>query len=136
MTSLEELIGKDGSVNLGEDFEIRPGFLDEDGQTYWYGQVFYRQVTPTTESPVGEARLAVMRYMNGTLAPDPKDQAFDLAEHLYRLVCEVEHQSSMESITLRALALNRAEWENTIYRVMVVIACVVTGFLIVLWRTS
>jgi len=42
----------------------------------------------------------------------------------------------MESITLRALALNRAEWENTIYRVMVVIACVVTGFLIVLWRTS
>jgi len=138
MTSLEELINQDGALNLGEDFVIRPGFLDENDASniYWYGQVYYAQENMTTESPCGEARLAVMRYMNGTLTPDPKDQALELAEHLYRMVCEVDHQSSMDSITLRALGLRRAEWENTIYRVMIVIACVVTGFLIVLWRTS
>ena len=127
MTSLEELIGKDGSLNLGTDFMIR-----RDDDDLWRNQVYYSS-PDIGHSPVGEARLAVMRYMNGTLDPDPRDQALDLAEHLYRVICEVDqrnHESSLTAWTRR----NRIE--DTVFRSLLIVGSVAVAILIIMWRTS
>jgi hypothetical protein len=130
MTSLEELIGKDGALNLGEEFVIRPGFMDEDeaNSVYWYGQVYYVEDTMTTESSTGQARLAVMRYMNGTLSPDPKDQALELAEHLYRLVCVIDQRSYEAEITAWSY---QKHWETTIFRTVVLAFLTMASVLII-----